>query len=309
MSKTAGRLSVILVLFLIAVLPLVGSSFAIVLASNMLLLAIGVTAVHLVMRCGLVSLCHGGLMGIGAYCSVWLMMNTALNFVPVLLCSGLLTAAAGLLSSAMLLRLSGKYFVLATFVFGEILRMIFVSATDLTGGSNGIFGIPFPLRRTMSPAELYYLIAAVSLPCIGAVAWLLRSRFGNLLIAVHDNERLARSVGCNTVMVKTCAFTFSCFLVGLQGSVQAHFVRYIDPTAFSMVESINFVIPNVIGGMGSLSGTLLGVVFVALVPEFLRGFVQAQYIVFGTLLVLFMAFLPNGIASIGALLRSRGALR
>jgi branched-chain amino acid transport system permease protein len=309
MGKTTRLVIVALALLVVALLPLVGSSFAIVLGSNILLLAIGVTAVHLLMRCGLVSLCHGGLMGIGAYCSVWLMMHTGLNFVVVLLCSGLLTAVAGLLSSAMLLRLSGKYFVLATFVFGEILRMIYVSATDLTGGSNGIFGIPFPLRRTMLPVEMYYLIAAISLPCIAAVAWLLRSRFGNLMIAVHDNERLARSVGCNTMMVKTCAFTLSCFLVGLQGSVQAHFVRYIDPTAFSMVESINFVIPNVIGGMGSLTGTLLGVIFVALVPEFLRGFVQAQYIVFGTLLVLFMAFLPNGLASAGALLRARGDRR
>jgi branched-chain amino acid transport system permease protein len=305
MGRIRKMAAIAAVILAIAVLPLWGSSFAIVLASNILLFAIGVTSVHLLMRCGLVSLCHGGLLGIGAYTSVYLLMQTTLPFIVVLLTSGLVTAMVGLVSSAMLLRLSGKYFVLATFVFGEILRMIFVAAEEVTGGSNGIFGIPFPLRRPMSPAEMYYLIATVSVLCVGAVAWLLRSRFGALVIAVHDNERLARSVGCNTAMVKTCAFTLSCFLVGLQGSVQAHFVRYIDPTSFSMVESINFVIPNVIGGMGSLIGTLLGVIFFALVPEFLRGFVQAQYIVFGTLLVLFMAFLPNGLASAGALFRRR----
>ena len=291
------RIVIALALVAVAVLPLLGSAFVVVLGSNILLLAIGVTSVHLLMRCGLVSLCHGGLLGIGAYTSVYMMMHSQVPFALALLGAGGMTAGLGLLSSTILLRLSGKYFVLATFVFGEILRMVFVAADGITGGSNGIFDIPFPLRRPMSPIELYYLIAALSVSCIAIVAWLLQSRFGNLVIAVHDNERLARSVGCNTALVKTCAFTLSCFLIGLQGGMQAHFVRYIDPTSFSMVESINFVIPNVIGGMGSLPGTLLGVIFFALVPEFLRGFVQAQYIVFGTLLVLFMAFLPNGFAS------------
>jgi branched-chain amino acid transport system permease protein len=287
----------------VAVVPLVGSRFAVAIASNILLLAIGATAVHLLLRCGLVSLCHGGLLGIGAYTSVYLLMHTALPYGVVLLLSGLAPALVGLVSSAALLRMSGKYFVLATFVFGEILRMAFIALDGVTGGSNGIFGIPYPLRRPMSGIEMYYLIAVVSVLCISVVGWLLRSRFGNLLMAVHDNERLARSVGCNTALVKTCAFVLSCFLVGIEGSVQAHFVRYIDPTGFSAVESINFLIPNVIGGMESLAGTLMGVIFFALVPEFLRGFVQAQYIVFGTLLVLFMAFLPGGFASVVSLPR------
>jgi branched-chain amino acid transport system permease protein len=157
----------------------------------------------------------------------------------------------------------------------------------------------------MSPTEMYYLIALVSVLAIGSVGWLLRSRFGNLVIATHDNEPLARSVGCATGMVKTFAFTYSCFLVGVQGSLQASFVHYIDPTGFSMTESINFVIPNVLGGMGSLVGAMCGVIFFELTPEFLRGFVQAQYIVFGTLLVVVMAFLPGGMSSIGALFKRR----
>lgn len=269
--------------------------------------AIAAASLHLIIRTGHVSLGHAAFMAAGAYVSVLTVMQLGMPW-PVGLIAG--TAAAALLAAIVgpiLLRLTGKYFVLVTFLFGEIVRMALVVTPALTGGANGIFDVPPPWPFLLSNRAYYYFALAFAVFGVGLCARLLTCEYGRAIDAIREGERLAECSGVPVIRVKVTVFVIACALAGMAGSLQAHFIRYVGPESYSIVQSLNLVVMNVIGGMTSLVGALIGTVFMVTLPELLRGYVNLQQILFGFILFATMAFLPGGIIELGR--RLRGFLR
>lgn len=272
------------------------------LVTLLLLYSIGATSVHLIIRCGHVSLGQAAFMGIAAYTSVLLVMKL---HVPWILAAGagvLAASLTGLIIGPIILRLAGKYFVLVTFMFGEIIRLVFVEWISLTGGANGISDIPPPAQMFLSSFNYYYLVLAAAVLMIGLAAMIMRSQIGRTIDAMREGEQLAQCVGVPTVRLKVIVYTIACGMIGVQGVLQAHFVRYIEPLTFGILDSLNLVVMNVIGGMTRLPGPILGAFFIVALPELLRQYVLYQRVIFGIILIVVMAFLPGGIAEVGAML-------
>jgi branched-chain amino acid transport system permease protein len=268
------------------------------------LTAIAASSLHLIIRTGHVSLGHAAFMALGAYGSVITVMRLGLPW-PVGLAVG--TAAAAALAAVVgpiVLRLTGKYFVLVTFLFGEIVRMAIVEASGLTGGANGIFEVPPPHPVLLSNRAYYYLALAFAVLGVGLCARLLACEYGRAIDSVREGERLAECTGVPVLRVKVTVFVIACALAGMTGALQAHYIRYVGPEGYSIVQSLNLVVMNVIGGMSSLAGALVGTVFMVTLPELLRGYVNLQQIMFGAILFATMAFLPGGLIEIGRRLRS-----
>lgn len=279
------------------------NEFLLAVGTLVVMAAIGATSLHLVIRTGQVSLAHAAFMGVGAYATVLVRTRLGVPFPFNMLAGALFPAALALLIGPVLLRLTGKYFVLVTFMFGEIVRLAFTQWTSLTGGANGIFDIPALPAALSTPVGFYYLAAGVSLCCVGLVVLILRSEVGRSIDSIREGERLAACAGIPVLRVKTVAFVIACGLVGLQGGLSAYHLHYVDPTAFTSVQSLNFVVMNVLGSLEVIAGPLLGAVFLVALPELLRGYVEIQYIIFGLVLVLVMAALPGGL--IGLFTRAR----
>ncbi|HZS83314.1 MAG TPA: branched-chain amino acid ABC transporter permease [Stellaceae bacterium] len=295
---------------LLALWPLVfGNKFLLALATLVALYAIGAASLHLIIRTGHVSFAHAGFMGVAGYVAVLSQMRLGLPFAAALPLGCLAAATVALAIGPLILRVTGKYFVLVTFLFGEILRLVFTEWTAVTGGSNGIFDVPPPAPVFATPLGFYYLALGAAVLCVGIVARILGSEIGRTIDALREAERLAECSGVPVIRWKVAVFVVACALAGVQGVLQAHYLRLIDPTTFSIVESLNLVVMNVIGGMQRLAGALIGALFLTALPELLRGYVEMQRVFFGIILIIVMAALPGGIIEIGARLRALGKAR
>jgi len=290
--RIAGACLVVLA----AALPFIDKDgFGVTVGTIIALNMIGATSLHLIIRTGHVSLAHAGFMGIGGYVATLTLMRLGWPFPLNLLAGAIAPACLSLLIGPLLLRLQGKYFVLVTFMLGEILRLAFLQWSSLTGGANGIFGVPAPGPMFSSQAGFYWLALGSSLLCIAIVARMLTGNMGRIIDSVRDSERLAQCAGIPVLQVKVAAFVLATGLVGIQGGLTAHYLQYIDPGAFTSVQSLSFVVMNVIGGMRSLFGPIIGATFMTILPELLRGYVEMQHVIFGLILIAVMAAMPGGV--------------
>jgi branched-chain amino acid transport system permease protein len=260
-----------------------------------LLTAIGAASLHLIIRTGHVSLCHAAFMAFGAYGSVLTVMRLGLPFPAGLLVGTGIAALVAAMIGPVVLRLTGKYFVLITFLLGEVVRMAIVENVALTGGSNGIFNVPPPHPIFLDTRAYYYLALGFAVLSIGLCARILGSELGRAMNSMRDSERLAECSGIPVIRFKVVVFIIACGMAGMQGSLMAHYNKVLSPENFSGLVSLNLVVMNVIGGMSSLVGALIGTVFMVMLPELLRGWVNIQHIIFGAILFATMAFMPGGI--------------
>ena len=255
---------------------------------------------------GLLSIAHAAFYGLGAYTSALLTVKTGAPFLVGVLGGMFVAGLLSLLVSLPSLRLVDDYFVIATFAFQVILFSVFNNWNELTGGPTGIPGIPQPaifgLAITSHGGFLIVVGLCAAVAC--GVVWRLSSGpFGRVLHAVREDEVFAKSLGKNTVLVKIVAFAVSSALAALAGSLYAHYISYIDPTSFTVMESILVISMVIIGGAGSLSGPFIGAFVLVMLPEMLR-FVglpssvaaNLRQIIYGGLLVAMMLVRPQGLA-------------
>jgi branched-chain amino acid transport system permease protein len=274
------------------------NTFLLAMCSLVALSSIGATSLHLIIRTGHISFAHAGFMGVGAYVCVLLIMRLNVPFAAALAAGAAASATLALLIGPIVLRLTGKYFVLVTFLLGEIIRMVFVEWTSLTGGSNGIFGIPPAHPALATPRAFYYFALVAALLCVGLCARILTSEVGRAMDAVREAERVAQCSGVPVLRLKVTIFVIACALAGVHGALLAHYLHYVDPGSFGMVDSLNLVVMNVIGGMNHLVGPLIGAIFLTALPELLRSYVELQHVLFGVILIAVMAALPGGIVEL-----------
>lgn len=278
---------------------------------------LGLTAVYVIVGAGLnvliglsgqVSIGHAGFFAVGAYVAAILTTRFDLSFWAALPLCMLLPAALGALLAAPALRVKGPYLAMVTIAFGLVLQNVLIEAEPLTGGFNGISNIDKPTLGTwpLSLRAHVGVIVAIAGVSLMVFAWIVRSRFGKLLRAVRDSEIAARSIGINPWRIKTAAFIVSAAAAGLAGGLFAPLAGFISPENFDMMLSIQFLLLVILGGLETRAGPLIGAIAIAALPEALSALAEYRLLFFGTLLLLILAVMPNGVAgAVGALCRRR----
>jgi len=253
---------------------------------------------------GLLSLCHAAFYGIGAYATTLLMINAGWGFFPALGVAILLTILLSLIIAIPSLRLKGDYFILATLGFQIIIFTILYNWVSLTRGPYGISGIPIPVvfGITINSVFRYFLFSGLITGLCGILLWaLVDSPFGRVLKAIREDDIAAAALGKHVPALKVTAFAVAAAFAAIPGALFAGYMRYIDPTSFTVMESFFIVSIVIIGGAGNFLGPLVGAAFLVLLPEALR-FLQIpdtvaanmRQIIYGLLLILLMRYRPQG---------------
>lgn len=246
---------------------------------------------------GQVSLGHAGLFGIGAYTSALLEAKLGWPFGVSLPAAALFTAGVGLLVSLPALRIGGHYLALVTFAFGRIVQLIMIRWNSLTNGYDGL-AVSRPAIGGFalnSDGRLYYLIIPITVLMVLAAMNLVNSRVGRAFVAVRDSPTGSQMMGVNPAVTKTTAFIVSAFYTGVAGALFGALTRFLSPDVFGLFESALFLMMIIIGGIGSIAGSVLGAVLMVLLPEALRGAQEYQEILYGVLFVLALIFMPKGL--------------
>jgi branched-chain amino acid transport system permease protein len=254
----------------------------------------------------LLTMCQAAFYGIGAYIGTYFLMQFNLPLVVIALLVMVISGAFSFLVSFASVRLKGDYFVIATMGFQLIIYTVLYNWTDVTHGPYGIAGIPGIKLFGMLEVSGTYGYLILSLIMMAIVVWLfhhlVNSPFGRALNAIRADETATQAMGRNTVMFKSWAFFLSAAVAGLAGVLYASYVSYIDPTSFTLDESIFILSALFIGGIGNTQGPILGALFVVLLPELLRfvGLPDAiaanlRQIIYGLALVLVMYYRPQGL--------------
>jgi len=252
---------------------------------------------------GQFSIGHAGFMAIGAYVSAYVtatfgdrirggvgMLPPAFQNSVLLLVALAIGAAcaaiAGFLVGVPSLRLRGDYLAIVTLGFGEIIR-VFILNIDAVGGARGFSGIP----RLANFAWIYLFAGATIL----VVSRIVRSSFGRTLVAIREDEIAAEAMGVNTTRSKVISFVVSSAMAGVAGGLFAHYLMYVHTNSFTFIKSFEIIIMIVIGGLGSITGSVLGAVLYIVLTEGLRQFAQYRMVLFSLLLIVIMIVRPQGI--------------
>lgn len=235
---------------------------------------------------GQLSMGHAGFMSLGAYTSAILTVHFAVPFFAALLAGALVAALFGFLLGIPTLRLEGDYLAMVTIGFAEIVRVFFLNF-EPGGKAVGFSGIPQVTTFTL----VWILVIIV----IYLNYKLLNSRTGRAMYAIRENEIAAEASGVNTTQLKVLAFTLGAFMGGLGGGLFAHYMFFIEPGNFGFMKSIELLNMVVLGGMGSIPGTILGSIILTIAPEMLRIVQDYRLLFYGALLVILMIFRPNGL--------------
>jgi branched-chain amino acid transport system permease protein len=238
---------------------------------------------------GQLSLGHAAFMSIGAFASAMITIKTGLPFSLNLFATGIVTAVVAAIIGFPILRLTGDYLAICTLGFAEIVKVFFLNFEP----TNKALGLTVPAAKTMIPMPIYVLIVAIL--AIVLVTFVQTSRFGRALKAIREDEIAAEAMGINTTRYKIQAFALGSFMAGVGGGLYAHFLSYINPSDFGFLKSVDILSMVVLGGLGSVPGTVIGSSVLASAPEFLRFMSQYRMLVYGALLVFLMVFRPNGL--------------
>lgn len=257
---------------------------------------------------GQLAFANAAFFGVGAYTTAICMSRWNWPFVLALLASAGVTALVGLIVSLPALRLKAFYLAIVTLAFGELLRWTYIHADWLTLGSSGL---PVPSASIAgislaSERARYWLFLALTTLVLWGSANLLRSRFGRAVVAVRENEAAASAMGIYPALAKIGAFTWSGCIVGIAGAMYGLLLGRINPESFDLSQLLLHFSLVMIGGLGSLVGSVAGAILLTAAPELLRNVAGLEEIVFSLMLIGVLLFMPKGLAG---LLSRAAALR
>lgn len=261
-----------------------------VIAAVSLNLVLGIT--------GQFSLGHAGFMAMGAYFSAIMTKTGFLGivdastfpetilFIFALLVGGILAAIAGFIIGMPTLRLRGDYLGIATLGFGEIIRILFTN-WRFVGGAAGYIGVP-----RISNFVWAFTLAVLTVVVIKNY---INSSHGRALISIREDETASETMGINTTYYKVTAFVFGAFFAGISGGLLVHLLRLVHPNMFTFLISIEVLLMVVLGGLGSISGSIAAAIFLTFFSEWFRDFGAVRMIFYSTLMILIMIFRPAGL--------------
>ena len=247
---------------------------------------------------GQMSFGHAAFWGIGAYTAAILSTRFGTGSIVNIIAAAVITGALGFLLALPVLKLKGYYLTIVTFGFCEIVRLVELNSTHLTGGPLGIKAIPslsFFGIKFESPLAIYFVILALVLLTTIAVARIASSRFGLAIRAIRDDDSAAEVMGVNIVHYKIMTFVISAIIAGIAGVFYAQYVSYIDSTSFTTTASQELCVMIILGGLGSLPGTFFGAIALTVIPELLRGLMEYRMLIYGVIMVVMMLVRPQGL--------------
>lgn len=267
---------------------------------------------------GQFSIGHAGFMAVGAYSSVFVTvyysegleqtltslvgatLAQSLVFLLVIIIGALVAALAGLVVGIPSLRLRGDYLAIVTLGFAEIIRIVILNI-DRVGGATGFRGRvpPFDGRLIIPQYANFIWIGGFAIITIVVVYNIVNSNIGRSLISIREDELAAEAMGINTTRYKVLAFVISSAFAGIAGSLFGHFRQFLHTNDFQFIRSIEIIIMIVLGGMGSISGSILGAIVITILPELLRylpgNLYSYRLVIYSALLIVIMLTRPQGV--------------
>ena len=288
--------------------------------TSVALLSIASAGVWLTFFIGRINIGQGAYALMGGYVSAILVVNYGVSFWFTLPLAGLFCAVASILIGYPILRLRGVYFAMVTLVLTEVARLLAL-ALPITNGAKGMVSIPLPgalsiLGLTIIPdfatiqnsrLAFYLLAVTMMVLCFAVMHRLVNSRIGKLCQSLQQNEELASSIGVNIAYLRVIAYAISSFFGGVAGAIFAAISQSIYPSSFTVTDSVNFMLNCFFGGLGYVFGPMLGTLVLYFGWDLLFQTGKFQLLIYSTLMIILMLFLPNGLLSLGELLRKRGA--
>lgn len=250
---------------------------------------------------GQFSLGHAAFMSIGAYASGIMTAKLGMPFWVGIAAAALFASVAGIVIGIPTLRLKGDYLAIATLGFGEIVRIIGLN-TDYIGGAIGLNDIPQYTNWTW----LYFSVV-VTIIIIGNFV---KSYHGRACIAINEDEIAADAMGVNTTFYKVLAFTIGAFFAGIAGALYANYFYFLKPDSFGFMKSIDILVIVVFGGMGSITGSIVGAILLTVISLFLQSIPELRMVIYAVILFLIMVYRPQGLMGKSSfkLFKKRGVL-
>ncbi len=270
-------------------------------------------ALNLVMGyTGIVILGMAAFYGIGAYSVALLTTRLGFSFIPAMLGAILISGIVGMLLALPTLRISGNYLAIVTLGFCEIVRIVELNWVSLTNGPFGIKQIPSPDifgitnifgLKLSKPVGKYYVILLLLALTVLLLHNLINSRSGRAMRAIKGDAIAAEAMGVNVFLYKTIAFSICAAIAGMAGGYYASYIGYVDSTTFNYNQSIQILSMTIMGGLGSIPGSIIGAAFFVVLPEFLRWLgtfcgewiVEWRQILYGLILIIMIMFKSDGI--------------
>jgi len=240
---------------------------------------------------GQLPLGHAGFMAVGAYTGAIIWRNGPLSGAPDifigLVAAGIVAAIFGIAIGIPALRLKGDYLAIITLGFGEIIRVVIINLSWLTGGTPGLLSIP---RHT----NFILLYSCVVVTC-AVIHMMMKSRHGRAILSLRENEIAAESCGVKATYYKVMAFSLSAFFAGVAGALYAGTIGILTPGQFNFMASINILVMVVLGGMGSMLGSVISASILTAMPLMLQGLNEYRLIIYALILIIVMIFKPSGL--------------
>jgi branched-chain amino acid transport system permease protein len=277
-----------------------------ILASVMIYAMVALSLNILIGMGGQISIGHAGFWALGAYASAIIVTKLGLPFLFGVLTGGIVAGLFGAIVALPALRVQGHYLAIATLGFALFVQQVLFEWESLTGGRQGLF-VPRPSLfgvELQSDFSYYYVLLIIFL----LLAWIsgnfAKSHTGRSLMALRMSSVAAECCGIPRSRHIIIAFATSAFFTGISGALYGHLLGHLSTETFSLAASLSFLSMAVIGGLHSRGGALLGGLYLALAPELLREFKDAQMVIYGILLILCVQFLPGGLISLVEIARS-----
>jgi branched-chain amino acid transport system permease protein len=256
---------------------------------------------------GLLSACHSAFLGIGGYSLALLTVKAGMSFWIAFFASIAIVGLAGFLIALPALRLRGPYFILVTLCFAIIVQVVVIAWINLTGGTNGMIGIPRPPKIPLpfsievtfdSLLSMYYFILFFLIVIALINHRVVHSLVGRTFIAISQNEDLAQSLGISTVRVKLLSFVVSAIFAGVAGVLYATYNSVVSPDLAHFLRGFDAFVFLIIGGVASKVGPFIGPLVMIAIPELLQVVVGLKTLIYGVILLMFILFMPYGITGI-----------
>lgn len=258
---------------------------------------------------GLFQFGHAAFYGIGAYTAAILSTRYGFNFLVTLPLGGIMAALIGAAIALPTLRLRGIFLALVTIGFQQITYLVIMNWIGLTRGPMGIPGIPSPSifgYELMGNTGYYYLILVLAIIVIFLISRIVTSRVGRTFVAIREDELAAESVSIAIFRAKIMSFVIATFFAGIAGAFFAHHAGFISADSFRLEETFIILTMLIVGGMGSITGPVIGAVFLVVLPEVFRFLAEYRGVVYGLIMIAVILFRPEGIAGVPGVIQIRG---
>jgi branched-chain amino acid transport system permease protein len=311
------RIFVAILACCVSLLGLVASPYMVHLLVTICIAIIGAIGINIITGfTGMISIGHGAFVGLGAYATANFTDRLGIPFIISLPLSGLFASTVGILFGFPSLRIKGLYLLMTTFAAQIIINFLMNNWESLSKGVTGYPVGPASIGGFVFDSDIkyFYLVYVLALASILSATNIVRSRYGRAFVAIRDYDIAADIIGVNLFKYKTISFAVGSFYAGLAGALIAHYLRHITPEHFPIHLSIEYLAMIIVGGLGSIMGSIYGAIFVTLLPEFLKIMMEdyladlipgavslVPYVInflFGTIIIAFLIFEPHGLAEI-----------